>query len=510
MAASLTLPHSFAIPQISKLGVLTLYGFGIRVRMQSGHLEIEDGIGAERRKVRLPRVGHRLKRLVCIGNDGFVTLSALEWLSDQNASFVMLERNGKVHIVTGPVRSSDAKLRRSQALAFGSDVGLHIARELISRKLCGQERTVRNILLNSNTAEEIARVHAALPCAESLDAIRVIEAQAAATYWRAWYSLPIMFPTKSLSRVPEHWRKFGTRKSLLSGSPRLAVNPPNAMLNLLYSLLEAESRLAATALGLDPGLGILHMDTTARDSLACDLMEAVRPEVDAYLLHWTTKQRLNREWFFEQPDGNCRLTAAFARRLCDSAPIWACAVSPIAEWVAQQLWASTRKRTSHPDLRPTRLTQRRKTEGRGKDFVPSTTAEPKIESMCRACGARTRGGEHCRECSRELWSKAMIERAKVGRVVALSADSRRKRSETQMRHGAARREWRLDLNHDRISEEKYQKQIQPKLASVAIGVIARTLGVSVAYAAQIRAGRYLPHPRHWPVLAQLAGATVTA
>ena len=45
-------------------------------------------------------------------------------------------------------------------------------------------------------------------------------------------------------------------------------------------LLESEARLAAAALGLDPGLGVLHLDTPNRDSLACDLMEAVRPQVD--------------------------------------------------------------------------------------------------------------------------------------------------------------------------------------------------------------------------------------
>jgi hypothetical protein len=77
VAASHTLPHPFALPQISRLGVLTLYGFGIRVRMQAGHLEIEHGIGPDRQKFRLPRVNHRLKRLVCIGDDGFITLSAL-------------------------------------------------------------------------------------------------------------------------------------------------------------------------------------------------------------------------------------------------------------------------------------------------------------------------------------------------------------------------------------------------------------------------------------------------
>jgi CRISPR/Cas system-associated endonuclease Cas1 len=71
--------------------------------------------------------------------------------------------------------------------------------------------------------------------------------------------------------VPNHWRCFGTRKSPLTGSPRLAVNPPNAILNYLYAVLESEARLAASALGLDPGIGVLHVDTDARDSLACDL-----------------------------------------------------------------------------------------------------------------------------------------------------------------------------------------------------------------------------------------------
>src|SRR5262245_4487645 len=101
MAASHTLSHVLAMPQISKLGVLALYGYGIRVSMQAAHLAIEDGIGPDRRKLRLPRVNHRLKRLVCIGDDGFITLSALRWLSEIGASFVMLDRLGKVRVVTG-------------------------------------------------------------------------------------------------------------------------------------------------------------------------------------------------------------------------------------------------------------------------------------------------------------------------------------------------------------------------------------------------------------------------
>src|ERR1700720_3086532 len=105
---------------------------------------------------------------------------------------------------------------------------------------------------------------------------------------------------------------FGARISPLTRSPRLAANPPNAILNYLYALLESEARLAAAELGLDPGMGFLHVDTPARDSLACDLMEPVRPQVDALLLDWLTRGLLKREWFFERRNGNCRLMGPFA------------------------------------------------------------------------------------------------------------------------------------------------------------------------------------------------------
>jgi hypothetical protein len=98
MAASTFLPqhHTSRKSPISKHGVLTISGFGVKIRMQAGHLEIEDGIGPERRRIRLARVGHNLKRLVCVSEDGFATLAALKWVSDIGASFVMLNRNGKV------------------------------------------------------------------------------------------------------------------------------------------------------------------------------------------------------------------------------------------------------------------------------------------------------------------------------------------------------------------------------------------------------------------------------
>jgi len=488
-----------------KHGVLTLYGYGISARVDRGHLLLEDGISVVRRQARLSRVGHGLKRLVVIGSDGMVSLAALRWLADQNAAFVMLERDGSVLATTGPVRSSDARLRRAQALAGQSGTALRIARELIDKKLAAQANVARHKLMATDTADTISRYRAELTRADTPENIRLFESLAAGAYWGAWQTLPINFPKKDQARLPDHWRVFGTRVSPLTGSPRLAVNPPGAILNYLYCLLESESRLAVAALGLDPGLGMLHVDAPARDSLACDIMEPIRPQVDAFVLDWLTRETLKREWFFEQRDGNCRLMASLAIQLAETAPTWGRAVAPIAEWVAQSVWSSIRKpRHSNQGL-PTPLTQRRRTEGRGKEFFVDLKIVPCPSNVCPGCGALTRLGRHCAQCGREVSREKLIEIAKKGRIAALSVASRRKHSETQRRHEALKRAWRSVPKPDWPDERAYREQIQPRLIQVPISTLVSTLGVCESYAADIRAGRHRPHPRHWLVLAQLVG-----
>jgi len=507
MAASPNVPQSLysGKSHIGKSGVLTLYGFGIRVRMQSGHLEIEDGIGPDRRKIRLARVGHGLKRLVLIGSDGFITLEALHWLAAQDVPFVMVARDGKVQCVTGPVCPSDARLRRAQALAGKSPVGVQIARELIDQKLLGQEQVVRNKLLAEDIANIIAQCREELTSADTLERIRLLESRAAAAYWSIWRNLPINFPKKDAPRVPDHWRIFGTRFSPITGSPRLAVNPANAVLNFLYGLLCAESRLAAVALGLDPGLGILHFDTEARDSLACDLMETVRPQVDSFLLDLVTHDLLKREWFAERPDGNCRLASVLRCRLSETGLIWGRAVAPVAEWVAQTLWSSRGKHSTTDLIRPTRLTQHWKRQAQG-GVVPSQNGHsPRREKLCFECGATIQGKSTvCLTCRNEAAAKRMPDVARIGRIAGHSPEARAKEGQAQRQQAKARSEWNPASQPAWLTEQFYSEKIRPMLAQIPTLVIAKRIGVSAMHAARIRGG-YCPHPRHWKALAQVAG-----
>jgi hypothetical protein len=217
------------------------------------------------------------------------------------------------------------------------------------------------------------------------DEIRRWEAKGALAYWSTMRDVQVNFSRADASKIPDHWRRFGSRVSPLTNSPRLAVNPANAILNYLYAILESESRLALATLGLDPGIGVLHNDLRSRDSLAADLMEPVRPKVDELLLKLLAAEQLRREWFFEQRDGNCRLMASFAVKLSETAPMWHSAVASYAEWIAKSLWDS-RIRPIRGDALATRLTQRQRSAGRARVSAGSGEAQLERLSLCRMCG----------------------------------------------------------------------------------------------------------------------------
>jgi len=442
------------------------------------------------------------KRLVCIGHDGFVSLAALRWLSGVGASFSMLDQLGKVRVVTGPSSPSEAKLRRSQGLALANGNAVKIARELISAKLSGQEVLVREKLKNIRAADSIAALQARLGQAADLNAIRGIESRAAAVCWDAWRNLPILFPRKDANRIPSHWLTFGPRHSPLTGGPRLSVNPANSLINYTNAIAESECRLAACACGLDPGLGFLHTDTANRDSLALDLIETIRPAIEAWILNWLMHEPLRRSDFIETANGSCRLSSSLCSKLSETAAIWGKLVAPWAEYVAHSLRASHTSRPSVSRGFSTPLTQ----AYRRKEIVsPVNLKMPTVGRICCGCGTVTRVGRNCPKCGREISRDKLIELGKVGRIAALRPDARRKHSETQRKHEAAKRAWRSSPCPSWPDKAAYTETIRPRLLSVTIAAISSALGISESYAADIRAGRHRPHPRHWQALAALVG-----
>lgn len=90
-------------------------------------------------------------------------------------------------------------------------------------------------------------------------------------------------------------------------------DPFNAVLSLGYTLLHAEAILAGHGAGLDPYVGFYHVPAFGRESLASDLVEASRPEVDAWALAQFNTQNLCAD-DFSRSDAGCLLGKAGRER----------------------------------------------------------------------------------------------------------------------------------------------------------------------------------------------------
>ncbi len=79
-------------------------------------------------------------------------------------------------------------------------------------------------------------------------------------------------------------------------------DPVNACLSLGYTVLHAEATGAARTAGLDPMLGGFHEPSYGQDALSSDLIEPLRPAVDAWVWAMFRSQTLRPEHFRLQDD----------------------------------------------------------------------------------------------------------------------------------------------------------------------------------------------------------------
>jgi len=494
-------------------GTLVLDGYGIRVTVERRHLVVSDGVGRQRRSGRFARATSQLRRLIILGHSGYLTLEALRWLADVGVSVAQIDLDGRVVMATGVRRLNEAKLRRAAALAAGTPKGAAIGRWMVEQKLGGQEGLLSNRFGISNQSRvAFDRAHAELQSAAGPRDLLQVEAIAAIAYWSQWDAVSVNFIQKDLARVPNHWLTFSGRASPLTGTSRRAGNPANAILNYLYAVLEAESAIALWALGLDPGLGIIHADQSSRLSMACDVMEAVRSEVDGFLLDYLAKRRFAFSDFVERPDGTCRVSIGIARELALTSGYWTNAVAPIVEGVADLMMGHSARPLPKP------LTSERRVTAGGATRRPATRAiRIRVPKICPECGEPTKPtATYCTTCQverRELSLERLAvsgseARAELRARGALLTDwGRAALAQHLQKTTAAVEHW--DKQHGAADVTDYWRNVYPQLTEVPIRQLAKKSGLSVSYCSSIRRGLVVPHQRHWRRLTHLDSAQVT-
>lgn len=526
-----TLP--FPLLQV-RAGVLVTDGYGISLRVLYGKLHIEDGIGPHRRSIVLDRAGSALERLVLLGKSGTLTLEALAWLRAIGATFIQLSPDGDVLAHSVPFGYNGHPIRRAQALAVATGLDVEVARNLTARKLDGQRVNLSRLHANLQGFDAL---RAGLDRAESIDKVRVCEAQAAAIYWNAWSSVPIRLRGRDLARIPARWAQYDSRASILTGAPRAATNPVNALLNYTYALLESEARLALLAAGLDPTLGVLHADQRNRDSFALDAMEPVRPEVDAFLLDLLEDRTFTSRDFTELSNGICRVAAPLTHELALTLAHWRECLRPIVADLAQTFREALGNRSIEPRRRSASVAERRVKPGPHPSplsHTPRKTSQPRpytaklwdaphVEGLaanpmpCAMCGKPVlkRRRRHCEECmpkarrehglrAIEAARKALATQAVAGRDPRSDPEMNRKRSKAIAEAHRQNRQWSEAQHSETRDAAWFLREVCPALDTLPLKAIARATGLSLAASSRIRAGKRVPHPRHWEALFELA------
>ncbi len=254
-----------------------------------------------------------------LDSDGPLSLDVISWLSEQGIPLVMMDWRGNLVGVLGRGTAYDRELREAQLRAQGNGVGLQIATGLIRDKLVASQETLHSLLRSPGQEQALERLEVVLgelrtATPATIDALRLLEARAAAAYFSCWHLVSLYWKGTSRKPIPAEWRQVGLRQSLLGGGNRNATHPVNAILNYAYGVLESQVRMATVSAGLDPAIGYLHTCRPGRLALVYDLMEPLRPRVDRLILDFLRSHTLAAGDIILASRGVCRLHPQLARR----------------------------------------------------------------------------------------------------------------------------------------------------------------------------------------------------
>lgn len=227
---------------------------------------------------------------------GDVTLQAslLAKLGEKGIGIICLSgrKNTPTLFMSQPHNDAERRLAQYE-LAQNEAFCLAFAKKLVTLKLVTQKNWLwqaANARLDKKCllvpkAEELDQLIGKIHTQTTLSSLRGIEGRAASAYFTA------------LSQYLPPSLKFDGRNR------RPPRDPFNAVLSLTYTLLHSEAVLAIYGAGLDPYIGFYHSLDYGRESLACDLIEPIRPLVDNWLLGLFRNETLRSEYFSTTQEG---------------------------------------------------------------------------------------------------------------------------------------------------------------------------------------------------------------
>jgi CRISPR-associated protein Cas1 len=244
-----------------------------------------------------------IENIVCFGFKA-LSPSLMAFCAENNVGISYLLENGKFLARIYGAQQGNVLLRKAQyAISDNEYESLKIGKPIIAAKVTSYRslllRHQRNHPDNTNdeivlAAETMGKRLTNIKQAETLDELRGYEGESANLYFGV---------LSSLITAQQEDFKFEHR------TKRPPLDPANALLSFLYSILANDCRSALETVGLDPQVGFLHQIRSGRPSLALDLMEEFRAYLgDRIMLNLINLKQVSLKDFEIRESGEVRMS----------------------------------------------------------------------------------------------------------------------------------------------------------------------------------------------------------
>lgn len=226
-----------------------------------------------------------------------VTMPAMRALARNNIPLALLSAGGRYQgRITGAAKRYVSLRRIQYRCADDEQLRLQNSSALVGAKLASaralllrQSRNYPELPLDGPCADLKALLKPASRC-ETIEELRGIEGRGGAIYFGAF---PFLLRDDTMFRKRER---------------RPPRDPVNALLSLGYTMLRLEMESQIESFGLDPYVGVFHVERAGRPALALDLMEEFRVEaIDRLVLRLLNLGILSRDDFQIDAERGCTL-----------------------------------------------------------------------------------------------------------------------------------------------------------------------------------------------------------
>lgn len=243
---------------------------------------------------------HLLERIVMRGN---VQLESrvLGALTARNIGLLVLSgrTTETIAMLAGKSHNDGSRRLGQYRVCLDDDLRIPLAHRLVLTKVRAQKNLLNDALaaradLRHALTIALQRLNGIInqlredSASLSLSSLRGFEGAAASAYFSGFTQL------------------FAPSLNFTGRKKHPAPDPVNACLSLGYTLLHYDAVYACHITGLDTMLGFYHDISFGRESLACDLMEPLRPLIDQWVWRMFRDRDLRMEHFSDD-NGRCLL-----------------------------------------------------------------------------------------------------------------------------------------------------------------------------------------------------------